>query len=241
MRIDLIDGSSAVLASAIAGVDGTFQIRTPTPLAEGVYQLRYRLSDAAGNVSFGPSADFRIKTTSPSQVPTLTLLPADRIGGWWSTVTNTLRPRLTGTTDPGNIVELIGPSGDIVAQTTAGDDGSYLIPYPTDLPVGPQVVMVQVHDIAGNPGPSSPPLRLYVTKGRAKAAVLSAQWQGRFGPFRARPTSRSAPSSPGQSLISPQAPRPAHSGSHPKPRPAPHRPAPHRPALHRHAPPRHSR
>ena len=90
--------STTTLVSGVrAAADGSFQIRFPAALADGIYQVRARVYDAAGNENFSPVLTLTIDTTAPAAVPSLILAPASDTGIRGDSRTSIRRPALVGT------------------------------------------------------------------------------------------------------------------------------------------------
>ena len=142
-------------------------------------------SDAVDYTSVTTHASINVQRPA---APTLSLLASDDSGVQGDNATVVRRPRLTGTAtfavldadgkpvlDPvsglpettpagaGLTVELDTVSGQVLASATSGIAGSYAIGFPNDLVNGAITVLARVRDAAGNPGPASAPLPLFIS------------------------------------------------------------------------------
>ena len=70
-----------------------------------------------------PPMPVTIVTTSPAAPTNPGLLAADDTGVQGDSITMTRRPRLTGNAAPGSTVQLLDPTGAVVASGSAFDDG----------------------------------------------------------------------------------------------------------------------
>lgn len=142
---------------------GQFSVQPNRDLADGTYNFRFRVIDLAGNQGpLSPAITVVIQGTVPSPRPTLQLVAVDDTGTVGDNVTNIVRPRLQGTGQPGLAVQLIDVLGNITGAAgsvipypagtvvTVDITGSYLLRFPTDLPLGTYQLRARTIDIAGN-------------------------------------------------------------------------------------------
>ena len=100
VTVDLLNGAT-VLASTVVGSTGNFQFTLST-LADGVYPLRARASDAAGNQSASPVLTLTIDTQPPATPPPPTLAASSDSGASNSDqITKFTTVQLNGTAEPG--------------------------------------------------------------------------------------------------------------------------------------------
>ncbi|WP_158633472.1 Ig-like domain-containing protein [Tautonia sociabilis] len=100
---------------------------------------------------------------NPPSAPTLLmLLEADDTGAIGDGLTAVRRPRLTGITEPGAIVELIDENGIELTESLADEQGRFVVQFPNDLPDGSRSVRVRARDASGNLGQPGPPLSITV-------------------------------------------------------------------------------
>ena len=182
--VQVVDGSGKVYGSAVASGDGTFTVKPANALADGTYALQARATDAAGNVGpAGPAFALTILATPPSAPAAPTLFAADATGG--SSLTNVRQPRLTGRTIANAPVQILGATGNVLASTTSGADGSYVAKLASPLADGSYTFRVVVTDAAGNVSPPGSPfsLKILATPPAAPSAptLLVADDSGTLG------------------------------------------------------------
>ena len=200
LLVDLLlvgPSSSTVLVSGVrTAADGSFQVRFPGPLADGIYQVQARAYDGAANQSFSPILTLTIDTTGPAFAPSLAVAAGQRHRGQGGRPHQPPPPvpgRVgRGDPEPGAQVELIDPAGIVLATTAVQADGSFATQLAGDLVNGSIVLRARLRDAAGNTGPPGAPLTLtivttdgdYDADGRADLAVFqrttatprAAQW-----------------------------------------------------------------
>ena len=161
--VQLLDATGVVLAATLAAPDGSYTLRPPAPLADGIYSYRVRAVDAAGNVgAAGPALLLTIDTLAPSAPAVPALLAADDSGVPGDGTTNNRQPRLVGVAEPGSAVQLLDATGAVLAATLAAPDGSYTLRPPAPLADGTYSYTVRAVDAAGNVGPASPALAVTI-------------------------------------------------------------------------------
>ncbi len=159
--VQILDARSNVLASVVAGSDGTFVAKLPAPLADGTYAFSARTVDAANNPSTGnPTLTLAILATPPSPPSVPSVLAADASGG--PNLTNVRQPRLTGKAAAGVTVQIVGPTGTVVGSAVAGSDGTYSVPIASPLADGSYSFRAVAIDAAANTSAASPSLALTI-------------------------------------------------------------------------------
>ena len=204
LLVDLLRVDTTSPTTLVSGVrpaaDGSFQIRFPGALADGIYRVRARAYDAAGNENFSPILTLTIDTTAPAAVPSLALAAVSDTGIRGDSRTSIRRPALVGSVganpEPGARLEVIDAAGNIVnlpAATAIQADGSFTTQLASDLVNGTIALRARLRDAAGNAGAAGPTLNLgivtadgdYDADGRADLAVyqrgtgaapLAGQW-----------------------------------------------------------------
>jgi len=162
-RVELLDGSGAVLGRTTAAADGSYTVTPAADLADGPHALSVRALDIAGNVgASGPAIALTIDTLPPATPAAPALMAADDSGVAGDGITNVRQPRLVGTAESGSTVQLLAPSGAILARVAAGPDGSYSARLPDALADGVYYYRVRSLDAAGNSGLAGPTLALTI-------------------------------------------------------------------------------
>ena len=141
----------------------------------------------ANPLFYGQGGD--IPLTSPlayrtivAAAPTLGLDAGSDTGFRGDNVTSARRPVFSGQTDPGALVDLLGPNGNVVGSTSADAAGNFRVQLSpnADLPDGSYAVRARAHGIVSNQGPVSPTVTVklatvdgdYLAAGRATPAVF---------------------------------------------------------------------
>ncbi len=149
--VQLIGPTGAVLASGVAGTNGTYLAKLTNPLADGTYAIYAVATDAAGNVSpHGSVFSLTILATPPSAPSAPTLLAQDDSGTVGDDITNVRQPRLTGTATPGLTVRLVNASNVVIGTGTASNSGSVTIAPSSPLADGTYVLDFVAVDAASN-------------------------------------------------------------------------------------------
>jgi hypothetical protein len=129
-NVALLNASNVTLGQIASGSDGKFQIKPTTAFAAGTYVLHTKVTDLAGNVSTdGPAFTLTIQN-AVVPTPTLTLLAADDLGVKGDSSTTLRNPRLTGTGQVGTTIQLIDGASKVVATTTVGTNGTFVLNAP---------------------------------------------------------------------------------------------------------------
>ncbi len=159
----------------IVSSDRTYQTQFPTPLADGVYQVKARTFDVAGNFNDSDVLTITILTQGPSQQPTLVLLPADDSGTKLDNITSIRKPRFQAVVPPFATVQLVRGDGVVLDTKQASSTGLVLLQPPLELANGAIVLRARLLDTAGNTGPPSDPisLRIVATDGDYNADGLA--------------------------------------------------------------------
>lgn len=161
--VKLVDSAGRVYGSGVAAGDGTTTIRLNSILADGTYAISARATDAAGNLgASGPAFSLTILATGPASPTAPALLAADDSGTLGDGITRVRQPRLTGRAAPNLTVRLVGSSGNLLASTTAGSDGTYVAAISSPLADGTYAVQAVAVDAAGNASPPSPAFSLTI-------------------------------------------------------------------------------
>jgi len=131
-----VDG--VVVGSAVVAPHGSWSVTPSSPLAEGPHAVLATSVSPAGVTATDTSA-FVIDASTVVDLR----LPADG-----STV-GTPRPALSGTSEPGNLVE-ITVDGAVIGTALTDADGNWSIRVPADLADGRHTVAVEATDASGN-------------------------------------------------------------------------------------------
>jgi Bacterial Ig-like domain len=161
--VDLFSSTGSLLASAVAGSNGSYTAKVSNPLADGSWTLDAVAIDVAGNVSpASATLTFTIDTTPPLAPSILTLLPADDTGTIGDNLTNVRQPRLTGTAEQGSTVQIVDGNGNVDGSAVASSNGAFTIKVNTSLADGTYVFAARATDAAGNQGPLGPAVSLTI-------------------------------------------------------------------------------
>ena len=153
-NVTILDANQKVVATGIAGSNGSFLIKLASPLPQGTVALHARVTDVAANVSAdGPALSLTIMTASPS-APTLGLLAADDTGITGDKITTVRAPRLTGIAPAGSVVQLFDSKGNLVGTTNAAVNGTFTIAT-NAITAGTFGYTAKATDIAGNTSAAS--------------------------------------------------------------------------------------
>ena len=148
-----------VLGQSTVHSDGSYSVRFASPLPDGIYAFRVQDLQSGGSaVAASNTFTLKIQTAIPPTPAAPVLLASDVTGP--NDTTSVRRPHVYGQTEPGAVVELLNPAGNVLGTTTASIlDGTFLMQPANDLPVGVDSVRYRAHDVAGNwgsPGASAP-------------------------------------------------------------------------------------
>ncbi len=164
------DGA-AIIGTATVGADGVWTLQVP--LAEGTHDLTFVATDTAGNASpASPPATVRVDATAPPAgiisgiAPDTGRDPADRI-------TTATTPLISGSGEPGAIVELYAGT-TLIGTTTVGADGRWSVTPAMPLADGPTALTTVVVDAAGNRSPASPEVPLVIDTRPPAAPLIAA-------------------------------------------------------------------
>ena len=174
--VQLLNLAGTVVGSATAGADGSYTVQPSSAFADGVYALQARAIDVAGNVgAAGAGTILTILTTTPP-APTPTLNPADDTGAVGDGKTAIRDPRFLGTTVPGTFVDLVDPSGIVLASTSAAQTtGNFVLQTATNLNAGTLPLRFRLRDAAGNVGQPGSAFNLTI----ADAAIADFEGDGK--------------------------------------------------------------
>lgn len=157
------------VATTVADGAGAWSVGL-SALPDGTYVLRAQAVDAAGNA--GPlsnTTSFTIDTTRPA--PPTVSTPAD------GSRSNTGRPTVTGTAEPGATVT-IRFDGIVAGTAIASLAGTYLFTPTATLVDGPHNVTATATDAGGNVSEPSAPNNFVVDTQAPAAPVITAPTQG---------------------------------------------------------------
>ena len=161
--IQILNAAGSVIGSAYASVDGTYLVSPSQPLADGIYAIRARAIDVAGNVGpAGSTLTLTIDGTPPAAPTGLALVAADDSGAPGDNLTNVRQPRLSGRAEPGSTVQVVDGSGKVYGSTVAAGDGTFTVRVPSPLADGSYVFRARAVDAAGNVGAAGPALTLTI-------------------------------------------------------------------------------
>ncbi|WP_423196817.1 hypothetical protein DFLDMN_000344 [Cupriavidus sp. H19C3] len=162
--VDVYDDGTKI-GTVTADETGAWSFTPETPLADGDHSLTVTTTDAAGNVS-DPSAPvaFTVDTTAPTTPiiagatddagPITGQIPADG-------ATDDTTPSLSGTTEPGDIVDVYD-NGAKIGTVTADETGAWSFTPETPLAEGDHSLTVTTTDSTGNVSDPSDPVALTI-------------------------------------------------------------------------------
>ena len=157
----LIDATGNVVATAMAGTDGTYTLQVPAPLADGSHVYQVREESVAGNLS-ATSAGLTITILTHAATPTApTLLAADNTGAQGDNITNIRQPSLTGSASNAALVQIVNTAGVVLGSASVAGN-SYVVQFASPMSDGVYTVSVQITDIAGNVSAPSPTATIQV-------------------------------------------------------------------------------
>lgn len=153
--------------TATSSATGGFSIPLATAagdgLGDGTYQVAAVATNAKGPSTPSPVVTVHIKTTPPTNPPTLTLDPGYDSGLVGDGITDVRKPVFSGTVGAANAGSIIrvyraGTNSPILAQTTADSSGNFAVQLPLSLNNGVISLTATAVDRAGNvaPGSSTP-------------------------------------------------------------------------------------
>ncbi len=157
-----IDGSSVGTTTAIGSGLWSFD-HTGTTLGEGVYGVRARSTDAAGNIgTFSALLNVTIDTTAPAAPSTPDMTAATDTGSSnTDNITSDTTPDFTGTAEANSIIELFAGATS-VGTTTADGSGNWTITAST-LAAGNHNITATATDVAGNTSVASSALPITIS------------------------------------------------------------------------------
>ena len=170
VTVDVLNGAT-VLASTMVGPAGSFQFILPT-LADGVYSLRARASDAAGNQAASAILTLTIDTKPPATPPAPILAASSDSGASNSDqITKITSVQLSGAAEPGTTafvfdgaalvdLEPVDATGNWQGTANLTGDGQHSM-------------TVRANDAAGNLSPNSAPLVIRVDTAAPARPVIS--------------------------------------------------------------------
>ncbi|HXR44812.1 MAG TPA: Ig-like domain-containing protein, partial [Pseudolysinimonas sp.] len=146
------DGTTVLEETASTTVvpDGTWAAATVVPVPDGAQSFLITQTDAAGNVS---AAARRTMTVDTVALPPSVDAPAAGPLLWL--------PEITGSAEPGAVVELADQNGAALGTATADGSGAWSIPLPDPRGDGETVTAIQT-DRAGNRSAASGPVGPFV-------------------------------------------------------------------------------
>lgn len=195
---------------------GNYIVQFPSPLdGSGPngqnYTVFVQVRDVAGNLLPSKQITLTIKTSPPLTPPTLSILASDDTGIQGDGKTTVRRPHLVGTTDPGDVVNILDAAGNVLASTTASTfaqnghpAGYYSVQLAANLNNGTIPLYAVATDVEGNstPKPATPSLNLVIYSvaddfdGDGKADQAMYRWDPTVtatGTWFIRPSSGGSP------------------------------------------------
>ncbi|MFZ2267789.1 MAG: retention module-containing protein, partial [Azonexus sp.] len=134
---------------ATVGADGKFTALVPIALADGIYNVTASGIDAAANTASGSDSG-SIDTLAPDV--TARLDPASDSGVLGDNITDDKTPTISGTAEPGCLIEITVPGTGEHLSTSAGPDGKWSLTPTQAIPDGVVTIPVMATDSAGNVG-----------------------------------------------------------------------------------------
>ena len=168
--VTLYNGDT-VIGSVTADINGQWSF-TPAALADGTYDFRAAVTDAAGNTTDSAILAITIDTVAPTAAADVTLADASGDPIASGGLTNNSTPQLSGSAEPGSIVT-VSDGGTPLGSVTVGQDGSWSFTSPT-LADGSHSLTAVVTDAAGNASaPTAPANFTLDTQAPVAAADLA--------------------------------------------------------------------
>ncbi|WP_455846479.1 Ig-like domain-containing protein, partial [Pantoea agglomerans] len=165
--VRVYNAAGDLLGSAVALENGTWSLRLPAALPEGLNTLTVTATDAAGNVSAASSPyQLNVDTAAPVQPAILQALDGVPGGAEGDVgnggLTNDSRPELRGAAEKGSVVRVYNAAGDLLGSAVALENGTWSLRLPAALPEGLNTLTVTATDAAGNVSAASSPYQLNV-------------------------------------------------------------------------------
>ncbi|MEB3284870.1 MAG: Ig-like domain-containing protein [Candidatus Sericytochromatia bacterium] len=151
------------LGSTTANQSGNWEWTFTAPLADDVYPITAKATDAAGNVS-APSVAKNVRIdTSAAEVPVITGISQATDSGLSQTdrVTNTGVPTILGTAEANSTVQIFS-GATLLGTTVASNSGAWSFTPSQALKDGTQVLKAAYTDQAGNPSSVSETLSVVI-------------------------------------------------------------------------------
>ena len=154
LLVTLYNGDQ-LLGSATADASGQWSF-TPTTLADGAYDFRASVIDAAGNTTGSATLTITIDTAAPATASDVSLADpsGDPIANGGLSYNST--PVLSGTAEAGSIVT-VSDGDTVLGSVTAAQDGSWSFTSPV-LADGSHSLTAVVSDAAGNASAATAPV-----------------------------------------------------------------------------------
>ncbi|PEI02166.1 hypothetical protein CRM79_22200 [Pantoea agglomerans] len=148
--VTLKDSDGSTLGSTIVGADGSWVITTDDThaLTDGDHALKVELRDEAGNASEVALDVITVVTRVPEAVDNIVI--TDDGGETIEGITNDTTPTVSGTGQPGTIVELKDVDNNVLGSATTDINGNWRIELDKELTDGKHALTVVQTDKAGN-------------------------------------------------------------------------------------------
>jgi len=163
-----------LVGQTTATANTTWQIAT-SQLTDGTHMLTATATDVAGNVSpISSPLNLAIDTIAPIPPSSLRLTPSTDTGASNSdNLTNNTAPTIQGTGEAGALIRLF-KGGQLVGQTTAAGDGSWLFSVAESLGEGAHTFTAIAEDSAGNVSATSGQLVVTINTTKTDTSLMLA-------------------------------------------------------------------
>ncbi|RZL50076.1 MAG: T9SS type B sorting domain-containing protein [Pedobacter sp.] len=161
-------GVSLGFATVDAG--GKFTFTPTTSLADGIVAITTKAKDAAGNTSSSSTSfTFTVDTQAPN-APIITSVDGKITQNF---ITTNNKPILTGTAEPGSIIEVFNGTTSLGFVTVAAN-GTYTFTSSTSFPDGNYILNLKTKDAAGNISSSSANFNFTIDATAPNAPVITS-------------------------------------------------------------------
>lgn len=158
------------LGFATVDASGKFTFTPTTSLPDGTIAITTRAKDAAGNTSSSSTSFTFIVDTQAPNAPVIVNVDGKITQNF---ITTNNKPIITGTAEPGSIIEFFNGTTSLGFATVAAN-GSYTFTPTTNLPDGNYVLSLKTKDGAGNVSASSATFNFVIDVTAPNAPVITS-------------------------------------------------------------------